>query len=66
PTMETMLSRRKYDMQPINEQVLRDQQQVADLLYQLKIVPKQVDVREATLTSQQYAAIIPDSIRNRA
>ncbi|MDZ8079328.1 MAG: aliphatic sulfonate ABC transporter substrate-binding protein [Nostoc sp. DcaGUA01] len=65
-TMETMLSRRKYDMQPINEQVLRDQQQVADLLYQLKIVPKQVDIREATLTSQQYAAIIPDSIRNKA
>ncbi|MHC5770542.1 MAG: sulfonate ABC transporter substrate-binding protein, partial [Nostoc sp.] len=66
PTMETMLSRRKYDMQPINEQVLRDQQQVADLLYQLKIVPKQVDVREATLTSEQYAVIIPDSIRNKA
>ncbi|MCC5632757.1 aliphatic sulfonate ABC transporter substrate-binding protein [Nostoc sphaeroides CHAB 2801] len=66
PTMETMLSRRKYDMQPINEQVLRDQQQVADLLYQLKIVPKQVYVREATLTSEQYAAIIPDSIRNKA
>ncbi|MEH2090328.1 MAG: aliphatic sulfonate ABC transporter substrate-binding protein [Nostoc sp.] len=66
PTMETMLSRRKYDMQPINEQVLRDQQQVADLLYQLKIVPKQVDVREATLTSEQYAAIIPNSIRNKA
>ncbi|MEH2433128.1 MAG: hypothetical protein V7K25_02550 [Nostoc sp.] len=44
-------------MQPINKQVLRDQQQVADLLYQLKIVPKQVDVREATLTFEQYAAI---------
>jgi len=66
PTMEIMLSRRKYDMQPINQEVLRDQQQVADLLYQLKIVPKQVDVREATLTSQQYAAIIPDSIKNKA
>ncbi|MBD2214787.1 aliphatic sulfonate ABC transporter substrate-binding protein [Nostoc linckia FACHB-104] len=64
--METMLSRRKYDMQPINDQVLRDQQQVADLLYQLQIVPKQVDVKQATLTSGQYAAIIPESIKNKA
>ncbi|MBO3460499.1 aliphatic sulfonate ABC transporter substrate-binding protein [Aetokthonos hydrillicola Thurmond2011] len=66
PTMEIMLSRRKYNMQPINEEVLRAQQEVADLLYKLKIVPKQVDVRQATLTSQQYAAIIPESIKNRA
>jgi len=66
PTMEIILSRRNYDMRPINEEVLREQQQVADLLYQLKIVPKQVDIREATLTSQQYASITPDSIRTKA
>ncbi len=66
PTMEVMLSRRNFDMRPINESVVREQQQIADLLYQLKILPKQVDIRQVTLTSQQYAAITPDSVRNQA
>ncbi|MCW5313087.1 hypothetical protein GTQ43_04345 [Nostoc sp. KVJ3] len=66
PTMEIMLKRRSYDMRPINESVLQTQQQIADLLYQLKIVPKQVNIREATLTDQQYATITPDSIKTKA
>ncbi len=65
-TMELTLTRRKYDMRPITEEVIHAQQKVADLLYQLKVVPKRVDIQEATLTSQQYAAIIPDALRNKA
>ncbi|MEH2226803.1 aliphatic sulfonate ABC transporter substrate-binding protein [Nostoc sp.] len=65
-TMELALTRRKYDMRPITEEVISAQQKVADLLYELKVVPKQVDVKGATLTAQQYAAIIPDAVRNKA
>lgn len=66
PTMELLLTRRHFDMKPIDEEVISAQQQVADLLYQLKIIPKQVDIRAATLTSQQYAAIVPNAIRSKA
>ncbi|MHC5614225.1 MAG: aliphatic sulfonate ABC transporter substrate-binding protein [Nostoc sp.] len=65
-TMELTLTRRKYDMRPITEEVISAQQKVADLLYELKVVPKQVDVKGATLTAQQYTAITPDALRNRA
>ncbi|MEH2053440.1 hypothetical protein [Nostoc sp.] len=65
-TMELTLARRKYDMKPITEEVINAQQKVADLLYQLKVVPKPVDVRGATLTTQEYAAITPDAVRNKA
>ncbi len=61
-TMELALTRRKYDIKPITEKVISEQQKVADLLYQLKIVPKPVDIRAAVLTSQQYAAITPDAV----
>ena len=65
-TMELTLTRRSYDMRPITEKVISAQQKVADLLYQLKVVPKPVDIREAVLTSQQYAAITPDAVMNKA
>ncbi|MBN3960214.1 aliphatic sulfonate ABC transporter substrate-binding protein [Nostoc sp. NMS8] len=64
-TMELTLARRKYDMKPITEEVINAQQKVADLLYQLKVVPKPVDVRGAILTTQEYAAIVPDAVRNK-
>lgn len=65
-TMELTLTRRKYDMKPITKEVIDAQQKVADLLYQLQVVPKKVDIRAATLTNQQYTAIIPDAVRGKA
>ncbi|MBL1202949.1 MAG: aliphatic sulfonate ABC transporter substrate-binding protein [Nostoc sp. GBBB01] len=66
PTMEQLLSRRDFDMKPITEEVINAQQQVADLLYDLKIIPKQVDVRLGTLTPTEYAAITPNIISKKA
>ena len=65
PTMELLLTRRNFDMKPITEEVISAQQQVADLLYQLKIIPKQVNVSLGILTPEQYAAITPDAVRNK-
>jgi len=65
-TMELTLSRRKYDMRPITQEVIDAQQKVADLLYQLQVVPKKVDVRAGILTDEQYTAIIPDAVRGKA
>lgn len=62
PTMELLLSRRAYEMRPITDEVIKQQQEIADLLYDVKIVPKKVDIREAILTPQQYVAITPDSV----
>ncbi|MEH2468420.1 hypothetical protein [Nostoc sp.] len=53
PTMELLLTRRNFDMKPITEEVISAQQQVADLLYQLKIIPKQVNVSLGILTPEQ-------------
>ncbi|MEH1955487.1 aliphatic sulfonate ABC transporter substrate-binding protein [Nostoc sp.] len=63
--MELLLTRRNFDMKPITEQVISAQQQVADLLYQLKIIPKQVDVRLGTLSPTEYAAITPNIISSK-
>ncbi|MEH2448379.1 MAG: hypothetical protein V7K18_22165 [Nostoc sp.] len=65
PTMELLLTRRNFDMKPITKEVISAQQQVADLLYQLKIIPKQVNVSLGILTPEQYAAITPDAVRNK-
>ncbi|MBR8841005.1 MAG: aliphatic sulfonate ABC transporter substrate-binding protein [Stigonema ocellatum SAG 48.90 = DSM 106950] len=64
-TIELALTRRNYDMKPITQEVISAQQKVADLLYQLKVVPKPVDIQQAVLTSQQYVAITPDAVMSK-
>ncbi|MFQ4141290.1 sulfonate ABC transporter substrate-binding protein [Chlorogloeopsis sp. ULAP02] len=58
-TMKKASSRRKFGVVPIDENLIAIQQQVADKFYELKLIPKQIDVKEAMLTPQQYAAFSP-------
>lgn len=44
PIIETALKRQSYGIKPIDAQVLADQQKIADTLYQLKLIPKEVRV----------------------
>jgi sulfonate transport system substrate-binding protein len=42
PVLEVALKRQSYGIKPIDDQVLVDQQKLADTLYQLKLIPKEV------------------------
>ena len=46
PVLETALKRQSYGIKPIDDQVLVDQQKIADTLFQLKLIPKEVRVSE--------------------
>jgi len=58
-TMRKATNRRTFGIVPINDELVNLQQQVADTYYQLKLIPKQVNVRDAVLTKEQYAAFSP-------
>jgi sulfonate transport system substrate-binding protein len=46
PIIETALRRQSYGIKPIDSQVLVDQQKIADTLFQLKLIPKEVRVSD--------------------
>ncbi|BAU15315.1 aliphatic sulfonate ABC transporter periplasmic ligand-binding protein [Leptolyngbya sp. NIES-3755] len=60
--LETMHGKYEYGLRPITEQIITKQQEVADLWYNLKLVPKKVDVREGFLTAEEYAKITPKEV----
>src|ERR1700723_897205 len=49
PTLELALSRGGYGVTPMNDAVLADEQRIADTFYDLKLIPKHINVRDATL-----------------
>jgi sulfonate transport system substrate-binding protein len=48
-TLELALSRGGYGVMPVNGAVLAEQQRIADAFYDLKLIPKHINVRDATL-----------------
>ncbi|WP_414754013.1 sulfonate ABC transporter substrate-binding protein [Anabaena sp. CCY 9910] len=58
-TMQTSTNRRKFGIRPITQELITLQQEVADKFYELKLIPKAIDVKEAMLTPAQYAAFAP-------
>ena len=58
-TMQKTTNRRKFGITPISQELITLQQQVADKFYELKLIPKQINVKEAMLTPEQYAAFSP-------
>ncbi|MBW4537113.1 MAG: sulfonate ABC transporter substrate-binding protein [Pleurocapsa minor HA4230-MV1] len=53
PVLEEVLERRPSGIEPIQPDVVADQQQVADTFYQLKLLPKTVRVQEVARTTKQ-------------
>jgi sulfonate transport system substrate-binding protein len=51
PVLEVALKRQSYGIKPIDDQVLADQQKLADTLYQLKLIPKEVRVSDVARKS---------------
>jgi sulfonate transport system substrate-binding protein len=48
-TLELALSRGGYGVTPVSDSVLAEQQRIADAFYDLKLIPKHINVRDATL-----------------
>ena len=64
PTLlETTTGRTTYRLRAITPEILAEQQKIADLFTQEKVIPKKIDIKEAALTPEQYAAITPDSLK---
>ena len=48
-TLELAVSRGGYGVKPVTDAVLAEQQKIADSFYDLKLIPKRINVRDATL-----------------
>jgi sulfonate transport system substrate-binding protein len=48
-TLELALSRGGYGVTPVSDSVLAEQQRIADAFFDLKLIPKRISVRDATL-----------------
>ncbi|MEH1796074.1 MULTISPECIES: hypothetical protein [unclassified Nostoc] len=57
--MRKATNRRNFGIVPIDDNLINLQQKVADTYYQLKLIPKKVNVRDGVLTKEQYAAFSP-------
>ncbi len=58
-TLRKATNRRTFGIVPIDDNLISLQQKVADTYYELKLIPKQVNVRDAVLTKEQYATFSP-------
>ncbi len=59
--LELAVRRRSYGLRGISPDLIKEQQRVADYFYKNGVIPKRINVQEATLTPEQYAAIAPQS-----
>lgn len=57
--MKKAVNRKQFGIVPINAELIAAQQEVADTFYRLKLIPKQINVKEAMLTPEEYAALSP-------
>jgi sulfonate transport system substrate-binding protein len=51
--------RRVFGLNPVTDDLISKQQQVADTYYQLKLIPKQISIRDAILPPDKVAAFSP-------
>lgn len=49
PVLLSTFENRAYGLGPVDDQILKDQQEIADLFFQQKLIPKAIQVREAVL-----------------
>jgi sulfonate transport system substrate-binding protein len=56
PTLELALSRGGYGVKPVTDAVMAEQQQIADAFYNLKLIPKRINVRDAMLPETRAQA----------
>ncbi|WP_047154618.1 sulfonate ABC transporter substrate-binding protein [Aneurinibacillus tyrosinisolvens] len=50
-SLKEVLARRTFDVQSIDSNVLKEQQKIADTFYQVKLIPKQLTVKDAVVNN---------------
>jgi len=63
--MEVVIGRRTYGLRAISPDLIKEQQRVADYFYKNGLLPRPVNIQEALLTPEQYAAITPPTISQK-
>lgn len=58
-TLEKIVSRQTYGILPITEQVVVTQQRVADMYFDLGLLPEKLDIREVILPQGYYTKVFP-------
>jgi sulfonate transport system substrate-binding protein len=51
PVLELALNRQSYGIKPINDQVIAEQQQVADTFFSLGLIPKAIKISDVAKKS---------------
>jgi sulfonate transport system substrate-binding protein len=64
-TLEKVHSRLDYGLLPITNEIIAKQQQIADMYYEMKLLPKKIDVREVILSPEEYAKITPQQLTSK-
>ncbi|MBD3884124.1 sulfonate ABC transporter substrate-binding protein [Phormidium tenue FACHB-886] len=57
--LEEVYRRRSWKVEPIDAEIQTAQQEVADIFYKSKIIPKSLQVREAFLPAEDYSKVFP-------
>jgi sulfonate transport system substrate-binding protein len=47
PIVDTLVARSSFGTEPITRSILAEQQLIADTFFDLKLIPRQIDVRDA-------------------
>ncbi|BAZ83559.1 sulfonate ABC transporter substrate-binding protein [Sphaerospermopsis kisseleviana CS-549] len=63
--LSVVVRRRTFRLRPINSSLIAEQQRIADLFYNEKVIPRRIAIKDSVLTSQQYAAITPRRISRK-
>lgn len=63
--MEKVISKYKPGILPITAEVIAKQQEIADMYYEIGMLPKRVDVKQAFLTPQEYLAFTPKQLTEK-
>lgn len=59
PVTETVVKRQGWNLNPITEDLVKNQQGVADIFFDLKLIPTKINIKEAILTPEEYSKFTP-------
>ncbi|MBD2776998.1 aliphatic sulfonate ABC transporter substrate-binding protein [Iningainema tapete] len=62
PNLEKIISKYDPGILPITDDVIARQQKIADMYYEIGMLPQRVDIKQAVLTPQEYATFTPKKL----
>ncbi|MFN5967764.1 MAG: aliphatic sulfonates ABC transporter substrate-binding protein, partial [Pseudanabaena sp.] len=62
PILEKMHTKYEYGLRPITEDVIKEQEKVAEFWFKYKLIPNKPDVRTGFLKPEEYEYITPKNV----